>query len=214
MNEFFVFSRDDPRFPTVRGIIRRGMTVQGLKEFIIAQGSSKAVVFMNWDKIWAFNKKVIDRTAPRYTALEYENRVIVHVSDVIPEQIEVPVHPKDESLGTKTVTIGPMVYIDYVDAEILKEHENATFINWGNLRIDKIQRNEKDGRIEKVFATPNLENKDYKKTVKLTWLAVEESEDDYPPTFCVYFDHIISKAVLSKDEDFKKFVSHKTRVIL
>lgn len=29
---------DDPRFPTVRGILRRGMTVDGLKEFIIAQG--------------------------------------------------------------------------------------------------------------------------------------------------------------------------------
>lgn len=29
---------DDPRFPTVRGILRRGMTVEGLKEFIIAQG--------------------------------------------------------------------------------------------------------------------------------------------------------------------------------
>ena len=28
---------DDPRFPTVRGVMRRGMTVQGLKEFVIAQ---------------------------------------------------------------------------------------------------------------------------------------------------------------------------------
>lgn len=51
--------RDDPRFPTVRGIIRRGMTVAGLKQFIIAQGSSRSVVSMEWDKIWAFNKKVI-----------------------------------------------------------------------------------------------------------------------------------------------------------
>lgn len=56
---------DDPRFPTVRGILRRGMTVEGLKEFIIAQGSSKSVVFMEWDKIWAFNKKVIDPVAVR-----------------------------------------------------------------------------------------------------------------------------------------------------
>ena len=28
---------DDPRFPTVRGVMRRGMTVEGLKQFIIAQ---------------------------------------------------------------------------------------------------------------------------------------------------------------------------------
>ena len=52
--------RGDPRMPTVRGVLRRGMTVEGLKEFIIAQGSSRAVVFMEWDKIWAYNRKVCD----------------------------------------------------------------------------------------------------------------------------------------------------------
>ena len=34
------------------------MTVEGMKDFIIAQGSSRAVVFMEWDKIWAYNRKV------------------------------------------------------------------------------------------------------------------------------------------------------------
>ena len=52
------FFRDDPRFPTVRGVLRRGMTVEGLKQFIVAQGSSRAVTMMQWDKIWAFNRKV------------------------------------------------------------------------------------------------------------------------------------------------------------
>ena len=61
---------DDPRFPTVRGILRRGMTVEGLKQFIIAQGSSRSVVFMEWDKIWSFNKKVIDPVAIRYEMIK------------------------------------------------------------------------------------------------------------------------------------------------
>lgn len=43
---------DDPRFPTVRGILRRGMTVEGLKEFIIAQGEHTYSVF--------FSKTIID----------------------------------------------------------------------------------------------------------------------------------------------------------
>ncbi|KNC28249.1 Bifunctional glutamate/proline--tRNA ligase [Lucilia cuprina] len=201
---------DDPRFPTVRGIVRRGMTVEGLKEFIIAQGSSKSVVFMNWDKIWAFNKKVIDPIAPRYTALEYENRVVVNVAGAKKEKIEVPVHPKNESLGKKTVTLGPKIYIDYVDAEALKQGENATFINWGNLMINKINK-DANGKIVSVDASLNLDNKDFKKTLKLTWLAVEDQAEEYPPTYCVYFDNIISKAVLGKDEDFKQFIGHKTR---
>lgn len=33
----FFSARDDPRFPTVRGVLRRGMTVEGLKQFIAAQ---------------------------------------------------------------------------------------------------------------------------------------------------------------------------------
>lgn len=199
--------------PTVRGIIRRGMTVEGLKEFIIAQGSSKAVVFMNWDKIWAFNKKVIDPIAPRYTALEYENRIVVNVAGIQSmETMEVAIHPKNEALGKKTITVAPKVYIDYEDAQALKEAENATFINWGNLLIKKINKDPVSGRISSIDASLNLDNKDYKKTLKLTWIAVEEDDDVYPPTFCVYFDNIISKPVLGKDEDFKQYIDHTTRV--
>ncbi|XP_058467793.1 bifunctional glutamate/proline--tRNA ligase [Malaya genurostris] len=201
---------DDPRFPTVRGILRRGITVEGLKEFIIAQGSSKSVVFMEWDKIWAFNKKVIDPIAPRYTALEATNQVIVNVAGAKLESVEVPVHPKNVAIGMKTVWRGPRILIDYADAIELKEKENATFINWGNLMIDKIHK-DASGKIMSIDASLNLDNKDFKKTLKLTWLC-EQNPKEYPPTFCVYFDHIISKPVLGKDEDFKSYINQQTRV--
>ena len=61
-----IFARDDPRFPTVRGVLRRGMTVEGLKQFVIAQGSSRSVVMMEWDKIWAVNKKVSDLNVKKH----------------------------------------------------------------------------------------------------------------------------------------------------
>jgi len=32
---------DDPRFPTVQGIMRRGLTVEALKQFMLEQGPSK-----------------------------------------------------------------------------------------------------------------------------------------------------------------------------
>lgn len=44
---------DDPRFPTVQGIMRRGMTVEALKNFMLEQGPSKNTNLQEWDKIWA-----------------------------------------------------------------------------------------------------------------------------------------------------------------
>ena len=208
VEEGLVDGWDDPRFPTVRGVLRRGMTVEGLKQFIIAQGSSRSVVVMEWDKIWAFNKKVIDPIAPRFTALEAGSTVPVLVKGVKEECLTIPKHPKNVDVGTKNVWVGPRVLIDYADAEVLKEGENTTFINWGNLLIKRI--NKKGNKIESVEAEPNLDNKDFKKTLKITWLA-ETSNGPFTPTYCVFYDHIISKAVLAKDEDFKTYIPKNTR---
>ncbi|KAL4705613.1 hypothetical protein ACJJTC_012860, partial [Scirpophaga incertulas] len=200
---------DDPRMPTVRGVLRRGMTVEGLRQFIQAQGSSRSVVFMEWDKIWAINKKVIDPIAPRYTALEM-NPVPVELKGVTADStLSVPLHPKNPDVGTKNIWVSKRLLIDQVDAQTLKEGENTTFINYGNVMIDKIHKSA-DGTVLSIDATPNLSNKDYKKTLKLTWLA--DTEQGRPvETYCVYFDHIISKPLLGKDEDFKQYIGHQTR---
>ncbi|XP_047034179.1 bifunctional glutamate/proline--tRNA ligase isoform X2 [Helicoverpa zea] len=199
---------DDPRMPTVRGVLRRGMSVEGLRQFIAAQGSSRSVVFMEWDKIWAINKKVIDPIAPRYTALE-SNPVPVNLKGVSESTLTVALHPKNPDVGTKSVWVSNRLLIDQVDAKTLKEGENATFINYGNIMIDKIHK-AADGTVTSIDATPNLDNKDYKKTLKLTWLA-DSPKSPTVEVYCVYFDHIISKPLLGKDEDFKQYIGHQTR---
>lgn len=69
-----------------------------------------------------------------------------------------------------------------------------------------------DGRIKNVEATLNLDDKDFKKTLKLTWLAVESDKNKLVPCIVNYYDHIISKPVLGKDEDFKDYIGHETKV--
>ncbi|CAI9587656.1 unnamed protein product [Staurois parvus] len=209
VNEGLVDGWDDPRFPTVRGVLRRGMTVDGLKQFIAAQGSSRSVVNMEWDKIWAFNKKVIDPVAPRYTALLKSQVVPVNVLEAEEGVTEVAKHPKNTEVGMKPVWYGPRVLIEGADAETLSEGETVTFINWGNLNITKIHR-DSSGKIKSLDAKLNLDNKDYKKTTKITWLA-DTDKAPFIPTTCVNYDHLITKPVLGKDEDFKQYVNRSSK---
>ncbi|XP_006894653.1 PREDICTED: bifunctional glutamate/proline--tRNA ligase [Elephantulus edwardii] len=209
VNEGLVDGWDDPRFPTVRGVLRRGMTVEGLKQFIAAQGSSRSVVNMEWDKIWAFNKKVIDPVAPRYVALLKKEVIPVNIPDAQEEMKEVAKHPKNPDVGLKPVWYSPKVYIEGADAETLSEGEMVTFINWGNINITKIHKNT-DGKIVSLDAKLNLENKDFKKTTKITWLA-ETARALPTPAVCVTYEHLITKPVLGKDEDFKQYVNKNSK---
>ncbi|XP_021566699.1 bifunctional glutamate/proline--tRNA ligase isoform X4 [Carlito syrichta] len=209
VNEGLVDGWDDPRFPTVRGVLRRGMTVEGLKQFIAAQGSSRSVVNMEWDKIWAFNKKVIDPVAPRYVALLKKEVIPVNVPEAQEEMKEVAKHPKNLDIGLKPVWYSPKIFIEGADAETFSEGEMVTFINWGNINITKIHKNT-GGKIVSLDAKLNLENKDYKKTTKITWLA--ETTHALPiPAICVTYEHLITKPVLGKDEDFKQYVNKNSK---
>ena len=209
VDEGYVDGWDDPRMPTVRGVLRRGMTIDGLKEFIVAQGSSKSTVHMGWDKIWSFNKKVIDPIAPRYNALLKEEVVPVLVQDASESSAVYPVHPKDASIGEKNVYYSKNVWIEGADAQLLKEGEMVTFINWGNLCIQKIIK-DSAGKVTSLEAKLALDNKDFKKTLKITWLS-QHSEAPLVPTKCSFFEHIIAKDDLTNEDDFKDYLSKDTR---
>lgn len=51
------------------GLVRRGLTVEALREFVLSQGASKSVTLMDIEKLWALNKKVIDPQVARHTAI-------------------------------------------------------------------------------------------------------------------------------------------------
>ncbi|XP_066559090.1 bifunctional glutamate/proline--tRNA ligase isoform X2 [Amia ocellicauda] len=201
---------DDPRFPTVRGVLRRGMTVEGLKQFIAAQGGSRSVVNMEWDKIWAFNKKVIDPVAPRYTALLKDDVVTISIPEAPEEVKDAPKHPKNAEVGMKPVWYGPQVLVEGADAETFTEGETVTFINWGNIIITSINR-DSSGKVQSLSGRLDLENRDYKKTTKITWLA--STPRALPtPTICITYQHLITKPVLGKDDDFKDYINRNSKV--
>jgi bifunctional glutamyl/prolyl-tRNA synthetase len=152
---------------------------------------------------------VIDPIAPRHTALMKDFLVEVFVSGASDGVTLSPAHPKNPDIGTRNVWTSGKVFVEEEDASLFKEGENVTFVNWGNLKITKITKTgDKVGRVD---ATLNVDDKNFKNTLKVTWLA-DTPKSSLTPIDAVFFDHIISKAVLNPDEDFKQFIGQNTKV--
>ena len=75
------------------------------------------------------------------------------------------------------------------------------------MNITKVNKNAQ-GKVESIDAKLNLENTDFKKTTKVTWLSQSAKTT---PAVAVKFENIISKPILEKDDDFKNFINKDTR---
>ena len=126
---------DDARFPTVRGVLRRGVDINALKAFILSQGASRRVVNMEWNKFWAENKKHIDLRAKRFMAIDKEEHVELTVTNGPDESENVfgsaDYHPKDSSLGKRLVRHSKKVILEKMDAEGIEVGEDIVLMRWG-----------------------------------------------------------------------------------
>lgn len=108
----------DPRFPTVQGILRRGMTLETLVEFMLDQGPSRNCNLMEWDKIWALNKQKLENLAGRYNCVYNQGASYITVEG-IPEQLQfksVEAHKKNPSLGFTNLYWNNKFIIGFDDA--------------------------------------------------------------------------------------------------
>lgn len=200
---------DDPRFPTVAGILRRGMTVQGLKTFILSMGASKNVNLMEWDKIWAFNKAILDPVAPRLTALVSEPGLVpLLLSNAPPDFFArtIAAHPKDETIGKKVRFYGPRLLLQAEDAVAIAEGEEVTLMSWGNAIVRRAVW--EGGQLVRLEGELHLEGSVKTTKKKLTWLA------DTPDAVDVElydFDALLTKDKIEEDEDIKDVLNADTK---
>ncbi|KOS17226.1 putative glutamate--tRNA ligase [Escovopsis weberi] len=206
-----VWGWDDPRMPTIRGVRRRGMTVEALRDFIIRQGPSRNVVNMDWTTFWANNKKVIDPIAPRHTALLRKDLVKVTLTGAeAPAGVTVedkPKHPKNPEVGLKKVVYSSSVYVDQADAQTFKDNEEVTLMGWGNAIVRGVPAAGADP-IPALTAELNLKG-DFKATEKkITWLSAEGFE--LVPAELWDFDYLITKDKLEEEDNLEDFLNPNT----
>lgn len=137
--------------PTVRGILRRGMTVAALREFIIRQGPSKNILNLEWGVFWATNKKYIDPVAPRHTAVVSPQAVHCRVRGLEgPGELVRPKHLKNPGLGSKRVVLSDRIIIEQADAQTLQPGDEVTLMNWGNAFVRDISRDQEGKNVTAI----------------------------------------------------------------
>jgi len=196
----------DARFPTVRGVLRRGLTMEALRLFILGQGASKRIVTMEWGKFWAENKKEIDRIAKRFMAIGTDDNVELVVEngpkeDGPMEFLSADLLPKDASFGKRLVRKANKVLLEKGDVEGIEVGEEIVLMRWGVVKITKV-----DGGLSGIHL-PDGNFKTAKR--KLTWLASVPEITSFHVTL-TEFDNLISKEKLDDGDDFKDFINPNT----
>jgi glutamyl-tRNA synthetase len=203
---------DDPRFPTVRGILRRGLTVPALHEFMISQGPSKNITLMDWTILWTMNKRMIDPVAPRHTAITTKKAVTCHVKGAKDEPYseDRPKHPKNVDVGTKKVFFSNTILIEQEDAKTFDKDEEITLMSWGNAFVRSIDHDGHD--VSRIELELHLEG-DFKKTEKkVTWLSKHQKLVD---VILVEYDYLLKEDKLPElaeedKADWEKFLTPET----
>jgi glutamyl-tRNA synthetase len=201
---------NDPRFPTVRGILRRGLQIPTLVEFMLEQGPSKNTNLQQWDKLWALNQKHIDPIAPRYTAISNKKICTLVLVDgpytAEPQPFDVPVHPKNTALGTRPLNRTNELYIEFEDANTLQVGEKVTLMKWGNVVISSIEP-QGDGLLLK--ANLKEDDKDFKTTKKVNWLA----KPNLVKVNLVEYDHLLTVDKVDENMDFETVINPNSKFI-
>jgi len=200
---------NDPRFPTIQGLLRRGLTVEALKEFVLSQGASKTLNLMDIEKLWAVNKKVIDPVVPRYTAIAKNGKCLLTLDNgpTAVENKSLARHKKNPSLGNKIISFFYRVWIEREDAISISPGEEVTLMDWGNAVIHSLIKNE-NGELTGLNGSLHLEGSVKATDRKLTWLP---TIDDIVPVSLVHYGFLITKRKLEENDKLEDFVNYDSK---
>jgi len=202
---------NDPRVPTVKGILRRGLKVEALRSFVFMQGASKNLNLMQWDALWAINKKILDPTVARFTALLSKDlcsvKILNYANGHLIEYSTKDAHPKNPEVGKKVVSYGPNILLEQVDAASVEKDEKITLMNWGNALVKEITK-DSHGIVKSISVELLLADKDFKKTKKFTWIADEPNSK--VSCLLIEIDHLITKDKLEEEDEIEDYLTEIT----
>ncbi|MDN2662768.1 glutamine--tRNA ligase [Psychromonas sp. 14N.309.X.WAT.B.A12] len=116
IEENIVTGWDDPRMPTISGMRRRGYPAASLREFAKRIGVTKQENTVELAALEACVRENLEANGARAMAVIDPVKVTIsNYEEGKLEQLIAPAHPKDESMGTRTIPFSRELYIDAAD---------------------------------------------------------------------------------------------------
>jgi glutaminyl-tRNA synthetase len=136
VEEGLVVGWDDPRMPTLDGMRRRGYTPAAIRNFVEMAGISKANSTVDVGMLEHCLRDDLDRTAPRAMCVLRPLKVVLTNYPADKQDVlTMARHPKDESMGSRSIPFTRELYIDRTDFEEVPPPGFKRLIPGGEVRL-------------------------------------------------------------------------------
>ncbi len=116
VNEKHVSGWDDPRMPTLSGMRRRGFTAAAIRTFCTRIGVGKSDSVIEMSVLEDCVREDLDQVAPRAMGVLRPLKVtITNYPEGQTEEFVAARHPKNPSMGTRTIPFSREIYVDKDD---------------------------------------------------------------------------------------------------
>jgi glutamyl-tRNA synthetase len=126
---------DDVRLPTLRGLKRRGIVPEAIKQFVLQQGFSKVESIVDFSLVESVNRKYLDPRVKRYYFVPDPVQLVV--KDAPKKKIKLSLHP-DATMGDRTIHTGSTFFIPRQDVQMMKADDVFRLKGLYNVTITKI----------------------------------------------------------------------------
>ena len=108
---------DDIRLPTLRGLKKRGILPEAIRQFVFSQGISKVESTVTFGLVESANRKLVDSVTRRYFFVKNPVKLIVENAPCIKKTINL--HPINRDLGSRTIKTGNTFFVQQEDIDKL-----------------------------------------------------------------------------------------------
>mgnify|MGYP006163195599 FL=1 len=217
VEEGLVQGWDDPRMPTLDGMRRRGYTPSAIRNFCDLVAVTKANSIVEVEMLEHALRDNLDKTSPRAMCVLRPLKVVIknYPFDKT-EDMVMPRHPKDESMGVRTIPFTREIFIDRTDFEVEPLPGFKRLLLGGEVRLrgsyvikcEEVLRDEKGSITELIcsYDEATLGAKPEGRKVKgvIHWVSVEKALDVEVRLYDRLFSHEKPDAA---DGDYKDFIN-------